>query len=207
MSSADSVRAVDDRFAAPAYVVRQRITPVANVYEVLAGPGGERGLVAYVRQKRLKLREEIVFYADEEQRQPLFRVKARKVIDLGARYDVTDAAGMRVRVFGKAFAASLARSTWIVFAPDERTELVPVQERSALGAIVRRVWEVLPWIGEVPFPVRYHFDLLAGGRVVATYDKITRFRDHYRLTLLEPPPVDPRVLLGVAVALDALQSR
>ena len=192
---------------APAYVVRQRITPVANVYQVLAGPDGEGGLVAYVRQKRLKLREEILFYADEGQRQLLFRVKARKVLDLGARYDVTDATGMRIGVFGKAFAASLTRSTWIVFAPDERTELVRVQERSPAVAIVRRAWEVLPWVGELPFPVRYHFDLLAYGRVVATYDKITRFRDQYRLTLLESPPVDPRVLLAVAVALDALQSR
>jgi hypothetical protein len=191
----------------PEYVVKQRITPIANVYSVLAGHDGEQGLVAYVRQKRLKLREEIVFYADESQQRPIFRVKARKIIDLGARYDVLDERGAPIGVFGKAFAASLTRSTWVIFAPGEAVELLRLQERSQGIAVFRRLWDFLPWIGDLPFPLKYHFDVLGGGRVVATYDKITTFRDHYRLTLHEPLPVDLRVLLGVAVALDALQSR
>lgn len=189
------------------YVVKQRITPVANVYSVLAGHDGERGLVAYVRQKRLKLREEIVFYADEGQRQPLFRVKARRVLDLGARYDVLDERGAPIGVFGKAFAASLARSTWIVYDQSEARELLRIQERSPAIAVLRRVWDFVPFVGDLPFPLKYHFDIAAGGRIVAAYDKITTFRDHYRLTLTEPPPVDIRVLLAAAVALDALQSR
>lgn len=198
---------MDDPFDARAFLVRQRITPVANVYAVLAGPNGEGGQVAYVRQKRLKLREEIVFYRDQAQREPLFRVKARRVLDLGARYDVLGPDGTRIGVFGKAFAASLARSTWIVYSPDESTQVLQVAERNPTVAVVRRVWEFVPWIGDLPFFVRFHFDAKAGDRVVAGYDKITRFRDHYRLSLYEPPPVDVRVLLGLAVALDALQSR
>ena len=195
-------------YGAAEYVVRQRITPMVNKYSVLAGHDGERGLVAFVAQKRLKLREEIVFYADEAQRQPIFRVKARRVLDLGARYDVLDEQGGRIGAFGKAFAASLTRSTWVVFDPGESAELLRIHERSHAIAIIRRLWEILPWVGDIPFPLRYHFDLLGdGGRVVATYDKITTFRDHYRLTLHEPPPVDVRVLFGAAVALDALQSR
>ena len=189
------------------YVIRQRITMVANVYSVQAGHDGEQGLVAYVRQKRLKLREEMVFYADESQRRPAFRVKARKVIDLGSRYDVLDEQGGRIGVFGKAFAASLARSTWIVYAPDESTEWLRLQERNQAIAAIRRIWEILPWIGDVPFPIKYHFDILSAGRTVGTYDKVATFRDHYRLTLHEQVPVDVRVLLGLAIALDALQSR
>jgi hypothetical protein len=201
------VPAVDPRFGAPEYVVRQRITPMVNKYSVLAGHDGEHGLVAFVRQKRLKLREEIMFFADESQRRPLFRIKARKVLDLGSRYDVIDEHGGLVGVFGKSFIASLARSTWVVYDPRESVEMLRIQERSQAIAVLRRVWEILPWVGVVPFPLRYHFDVLGAGRVVASYDKITTFRDHYRLTLHEPPPVDVRVLLGVAVAMDALQSR
>lgn len=196
-----------DQRAWAEYVVKQRITPMANVYSVQAGHDGELGLAGYVRQKRLKLREEIIFFADESQQRPVFRIKARKVFDLGARYDVLDEQG-RIGVFGKAFRASLTRSTWVVYDPPETGELLRVQERSKPIAIVRRLWDFIPYIGDIPFPVRYHFDVLGGdGRPVGSYDKITTFRDHYRLTLNEPPPVDVRVLLGVAIALDALQSR
>jgi uncharacterized protein YxjI len=189
------------------YLVKQRITPMANVYSVQAGHDGELGPAGYVRQKRLKLREEIIFFADESRHRPVFRIKARKVFDLGSRYDVLDEQGGRIGVFGKAFAASLTRSTWVIYDPAETGELLRVQERSAGIAAIRRVWDFIPYVGDIPFPVRYHFDILGAGRVVGTYDKITRFRDHYRLTLTEPPPVDVRVVLALAIALDALQSR
>jgi uncharacterized protein YxjI len=193
---------VDHRVWA-SYQVKQRITPMANIYSVST----EQGPVAYVRQKRLKLREEIIFYTDESQRQVAFRIKARKVFDLGARYDVLDEPGGRIGVFGKAFGASLTRSTWMVFDPAETGELLRVQERSQGIALLRRIWDFIPVVGDIPFPLRYHFDILGQGRVIGSYDKITTFRDHYRLTLVEPPPVDVRVILGLAVALDALQSR
>jgi hypothetical protein len=69
------------------------------------------------------------------------------------------------------------------------------------------MWGFLPYVGDIPFPIRYHFDIWGAGRVVGTYDKIKTFRDHYRLSLHEQVPVDLRVLFGVAIALDALQSR
>jgi uncharacterized protein YxjI len=189
------------------YVIKQKITPMVNVYSVLAGHDGELGLVGHVRQKRLKLREEIVFYADESRQRTSFQIRARKVLDLGARYDVLDEHGNRIGVFGKAFAASLTRSTWVVYDPSESGELLRVQERSQPIAILRRLWDFIPFVGDIPFPLRYHFDVLAGSRIVGSYDKIATFRDHYRLTLTEPLPVDVRVILGLAIALDALQSR
>ena len=198
---------VNPGFDGREYVVRQKITPIANVYSVFAGHEGEAGVLAYVRQKRLKLKEEIVFYSDPSKQQVLLRVKARKVLDLGSRYDVTDAAGQRVGVIGKKFGASLTRSTWVVFDPSESVEVLRFTERSLPVALFRRVWDLIPYADMVPFPIRYHFDGSVGDRVAVTYDKITRFRDHYRLTLLEPPPVDVRVLVALAVCLDALQSR
>jgi uncharacterized protein YxjI len=197
-----------DQQAWAEYVVKQRITPMANVYSVQTGHDGELGLAGYVRQKRLKLREEIIFFADESTQRPVFRIKARRVIDLGSRYDVLDEQGGRIGVFGKAFAASLTRSTWVVYDAAETGELLRVQERSQPIAILRRLWDFIPVIGDIPFPLRYHFDILAGGaQQVGSYDKITTFRDHYRLTLAHQPPVDVRVILGLAIALDALQSR
>jgi hypothetical protein len=190
------------------YVVRQRITPMVNRYTVFAGHDGERGPVAFVQQKRLKLREEIIFFGDEQRQHPVFRVKARKVLDLGGKYDVIDENGQRIGIFGKAFKASLTRSTWVIFAPDETTELLRIAERSKGVAYFRRIWGFLPYIGDWPFPMKYHFDFTApDGRVLGSYDKITRFRDHYRLALGQQIPADVRVFFALAVALDALQSR
>jgi hypothetical protein len=59
------------------------VTPLA-AGETPAGPP-----VAYVRQKKLAIREDIRFYADEQETRELFRIKARTVFDIGgSRYDV-----------------------------------------------------------------------------------------------------------------------
>lgn len=48
-------------------------------------------LLAYVRQKLLKLREDVVVYGDVERTRPLYRIRADRIIDIGARYTITDA--------------------------------------------------------------------------------------------------------------------
>jgi len=49
-----------------------RVTPLAAGRGRPAGPP-----IAYVRQKRLKVKEEIRFFADEAETQELFHIKAR----------------------------------------------------------------------------------------------------------------------------------
>ena len=48
----------------------------------------ERTLICRAEQKAFKLKEHIVFYADENKTQPLFSIKARKVLDFGVTYDI-----------------------------------------------------------------------------------------------------------------------
>lgn len=50
-------------------------------------------LLGYVRQKLLKLKEDINVYADENQNQMLFNIKADRVLDFSARYNFTDSRG------------------------------------------------------------------------------------------------------------------
>lgn len=115
-------------------------------------------------------------------------------------------------VLGKAFKASLLRSTWLVFKPgDEESPLVTVQERSRGLAIFRRIWEMLPYLSDLPFFIKYHFDFIrpADQKVVAEYDKTTTFRDHYVLRIQDDleKEVDWRALVALGVLMDALQSR
>src|SRR4028118_1243982 len=50
-------------------------------------------LVTFVKPKRFKLKEDINVFADENQTQLLYNVKADRVIDFSARYNFTDASG------------------------------------------------------------------------------------------------------------------
>src|ERR687892_2635107 len=90
----------DPRFAPHGFRLDQLIRPVANLYKVSAlAPGDEAGEpVCFVRQKKLAIREDLRFFADESESGELFRVKARQVVDVGGRYDVTTPAGERVGV-------------------------------------------------------------------------------------------------------------
>ncbi|HEV8537204.1 MAG TPA: hypothetical protein VGR87_15980 [Candidatus Limnocylindria bacterium] len=46
-------------------------------------------LVSYVKQKAFKLKEDVTIFADEEQSQPLYRIQANKIIDVGATYAIS----------------------------------------------------------------------------------------------------------------------
>ena len=73
-------------------------------------------------------------------------------------------------------------------------------------AIFRRIWYFIPYVGDWPFPVKYHFDFMRGSTAVGTFEKKTRFRDHY-LVNIEDDALDRLLVLAQAIALDALQSR
>ena len=67
-------------------LVRQKITAFVNRYVVTVptDSGAEGEQIAFVEQKRLAFREEVTFFTDESKTTPLFRFKARQVLDVGA---------------------------------------------------------------------------------------------------------------------------
>src|ERR687886_1299543 len=81
-----------DGFGYDRFLVDQLVRPIANLYRVTPLAAGETPAgapVAYVRQKKLAIKEDIRFYGDEQETQELFRIKARSAFDVGgARYDV-----------------------------------------------------------------------------------------------------------------------
>ncbi|PVU84087.1 hypothetical protein DDP54_07265 [Cellulomonas sp. WB94] len=179
---------------------------MVNRYEIRAlGPNGEEGaMLAFAQQKRMAFKEEVTFYTSEDRHTPVFSFKARQRLDLGATYDVFDAAGLPIGSFRKDFAASLLRSTWHL---DAAGVSAVGQERNAGLAILRRVWDLIPILGEVPVPFVFHFDFTdPNGQVVLTSERRMSLRDRYTITVPDGR-LDGRVAAAMAVALDALQSR
>ncbi|WIM95261.1 hypothetical protein ACTOB_007347 [Actinoplanes oblitus] len=180
-------------------IVRQRVRLMVNQYEVHAATpdGQEAGLLAFAQQKRLAFKEQVTLYTDDTKQVPVLGFKARQVIDLGATYDVTDAVGAPIGLFRKKFGASLLRSTWVLEQPGY-AELVG-QERNLFVALCRRFVDYLSWLP-------YHFDFEINGHVGFSVERKWGFRDTYRVTIHDPN-LDRRLVIAMAVALDALQAR
>lgn len=193
---------MDDRFAHDRFLIKQLIRPMVNLYEVSA----DGQPVAFVRQKRMALREDLRAFADESESQEVFRIKARSVVDIGGRYNVTAPDGTPIGALVKVLGASLVRSTWRVLGADDE-ELFVATERSMAVAIGRRVAGFLPF-GDV-LPIPYHFVFLAGERELGGLRRILGLRDQYDLDLTGDPErtVDRRLAVALAIALDALQAR
>lgn len=81
------------------------------------------------------------------------------------------------------------------------------QERNAAIAVFRRVWQLIPFIGEIPIPFVFHFDFTdPSGRLMMASTRRYSLRDRYVITVPDGA-LDGRVAAAMAVALDALQSR
>jgi hypothetical protein len=191
-----------DWHAADRFEIDQLIRPIVNLYRITA----DGQPVAFVRQQRLKIKEDIRFFADENETEELFRIKARAVLEFSGRYDVTTPAGERIGVLGKVFGKSLLRSTWSVLDGHEQ-ELAIAKERSQFWAIVRRAVDVIPY-GDF-IPIVFHFTIDAGDRHLGDFTRRIGIRDRYDLDLSGDPErrIDRRLAIALAIALDALQSR
>jgi uncharacterized protein YxjI len=199
----------------PKLIVEQKITAFVNKYAVYAVQSdGQKGqLVAFAQQKRMAFKEKVTFYADEAKTQPLYTMRAEKVLDVHGRYLVEDMQGQRIGAFRKQFGKSLLNSTWSILQDDQPA--ITVRESNQLLALARRFAGLIPFIGELidllTVFLRYHFIFIddAIGQAAGGYRKTTLFRDHYELSMTEQAygQQDWRLWAAFAVALDALQSR
>jgi uncharacterized protein YxjI len=191
----------------PRFYVRQRVTLMVNQYEIHpANPDGSEGpLLAFAQQKRMAFKEEVTFYADHAKTRPVFSFKARKRLDLGSGYDVFDEAGRPLGHFRKEFGLSLMRSTWTLSGPGLEASGT---ERNLAIALLRRIWDFIPFLGELWIPFVFHFDFVdrATGQPVMSSERRKAIRDRYDVDVPDER-LDFRLAASMAVALDALQSR
>jgi uncharacterized protein YxjI len=197
------------------FVLRQRIRPVINQYEIsLPGPDGEPGeRVCFVEQARFKFKEDIRFYADDTKQVELMRLKARQRFDPRARYDITDDRGGKIGEIQKVFGESLLRSTYRLYDAGGG-EVAVARERSMFVALLRRAVGFIPYIGDYAdwLPIPYHFDFVRDGEVLGRHERRTglfKFRDVYDIDMSGDPErtLDRRLVLANAVGMDALQAR
>ncbi len=101
-------------------------------------------LVSYAKQRAFRLKEDVTIFADEEQTQPVYHIKADRIIDIGATYSISTADGRSLGALRQHGMRTLWSATYDIL--DDN------------GSAIGRVREQDPWvkvidtlIGEIPF--------------------------------------------------------
>ena len=195
------------------FLLRQRIRLVINQYEFfLPGPDGKPAeKICFVEQKRFKFKEDIRFYADDSKQQELLRIKARQRFDPRATYDITDEDGTKFGEIQKVFGASLLRSTYRINDAGGN-ELAICTEKSLPIALFRRAVGFIPYVDNISdwLPIPYHFVFRRGEQILGENRRQAfKLRDVYTIDMSPDTDrlLDRRLVLAIAVGMDALQAR
>ena len=195
------------------FILRQQFRLVVNQYEFsLPAPEDKPGQVfCFVRQKMFKFKEDVRFFTDESQTTELMRIKARQRFDPTATYDVTEPDGTKIGGFQKVFGKSLFRSSYRLFDADGQ-EVATATELKLWVALFRRLVGFIPNLGNVAnwLPIPYHFVFQRGEQVLGHHKRqLWKLRDTYTLDLTPDSgrTLDRRLVLAMAVAMDAFQAR
>jgi uncharacterized protein YxjI len=192
-------------------LVQQVFKPIANEYRIsVPTPGStEEGRpLLYVKQKRMKIREDIRFRLSPDDAEHLFMIKSKSVFEFRGRHEVLDGDGTVIGMLEKDFARSLIRSHWHV-RDASGSEVLEGHEASWVVALLRRFANLGPdWLSLLTW-LPFNFVLRREGQEVGTYKRVLgKFRDRYVLELApELGGADRRLIVAFAIGLDALQDR
>jgi len=148
---------MSERFSSPTYLVRRKVlTLVGAAFHIFDGEGR---LVLFSKLKAFKLKEDIRLFTGEDMTEELLAIRARKVLDISATYDVTDSrTGERIGAVQRKGLRSVLRDEWVLRDATDR-EIGTVREDSVGLALVRRFLSNL---------VPQSFDVEMAGQKVAT---------------------------------------
>lgn len=118
------------------YLVRKKVlTMVGHVFHIY-DPNNQ--VIMYAKQKAFKLKEDIRLFTGEDMQTELLNIKARKVLDISATYDVVDsAANVKVGALRRKGLKSILRDEWIIMDAND-IDIGSIKEDSTALALVRR---------------------------------------------------------------------
>ncbi|MEO8289916.1 MAG: hypothetical protein ABI649_02840 [Gaiellaceae bacterium] len=205
-SSVLAAIAASDRF-----LIQQVFRPIGNEYRIsVPAPGQteEGEPLLFVKQKKMKIKEDIRFRLSPDEGRHLFMIKSKSVFEFRGRHEVLDAEDNVIGLLEKDFARSLLRSHWHV-RDAQGAELFEGYEASLPVALIRRFASLISdWLSALTW-LPFHIVLMRDGEQVGTYKRVLgKLRDRYVLELGSGlHDADRRLVLAFAVALDALQDR
>jgi uncharacterized protein YxjI len=193
-------------------LVQQVFKPIANEYRIsVPTPGDtqEGRPVLFVKQKKMKIKEDIRFRTTQDGDGPHeFMIKSKSVFEFRGRHDILDAEGNVIGQLEKDFTKSLLRSHWHV-RDAQGNEVLESHESSWIIALLRRFADLGPDIFTFLTWLPFNFVLRRNGEEVGSYKRVLgTMRDRYVMEIGDGlNDVDRRLLVAFAIGLDALQDR
>ncbi|MCY7376676.1 MAG: hypothetical protein LH472_12015 [Pyrinomonadaceae bacterium] len=158
-------------------------------------------LVGYVKQKLLKLKEDINVFADENQTQLLFNIKADRVIDFAAQYNFTDSRGNLLGSIKRKGMRSLWRTHYLIF-DAQNQQVLEINEESAWVKVIDALVGEIPVVGMFTgyvFNPAYIVSKTNSSPVVRLQKQPAFFESKFQVTAQTPlsPAEENLVFLGV----------
>ena len=102
--------------------------------------------VLYVKQKALALKEAIKVFSDEGQKNELYNIKANKIIDFSAQYNITGANGAAIGAVKRQGMRSLWKATYNIVDPAGSEVGLIHEENPLIKVIDAIVGEYIPFV-------------------------------------------------------------
>ena len=103
-------------------------------------------LVAYVKQKAFKLREDVTIFADEEQSRPLYRIIANRILDFNANYTIATPEGQPIGSVYRPGARSIWKAEYTI-SDVAGNQIAVIREENAWVKVIDALAGELPFIG------------------------------------------------------------
>jgi len=180
------------------FIARQKVFTFAPQFFFLDQNGNT---LAYLRKKVFTWKDEIRIFTDPGQTMELLSIKARKIIDWGTAFDVTDSINhQKVGALKRRGWKSLVRKEWTIMDANDQ-EIGKVQEDSLFLATVRRYLINI-------IPQSYSFEI--GGQSVGTAKQNWNlFAPKMEVDFTDDPGkrLDRRLVAAAIVLLMAVEGR
>lgn len=105
-------------------------------------------LVAYVKQRAFRLREDVTIFADEAQTRPLYHIKANQIIDIGATYSISTAEGRPLGAVRQRGMRTFWKATYDIL-DEAQSAIGLIHEQDAWVKVIDGLVGEIPLIGFV----------------------------------------------------------
>lgn len=193
---------LDPRFAHRQYVLQKQFWKMLGAAFRIYDPAGN--LAFYSKQKAFKLKEDIRVFTDEGMTHEILTIKARKILDFSAAYDVTDSlTGQKVGTLRRKGLRSLLQDEWQILDAADR-EMGVIKEDSTILAVIRRFIEYAALL----IPQKFHGTI--GNAPVLTFQQ--NFNPFLAKINLDFSPdtnglLDRRLGIAAAILLCAIEGK
>ncbi len=179
------------------YSIRRKVLKIFGASFHVFDSSGR--VVAFSSQKAFKLKEDIRVFTDESMSSELMAIRARQIVDFSAAYDIVDSSkSVKIGAARRKGWSSMVRDSWELLDANDQP-IASLREDSTLMALLRRLLSKL-------IPQKFHLRSLDGRELAFMRVHFNPFV--YRMSVsVTDASIDPRLVLGAAVLLAAIEGR